>query len=120
MAEGVKQAVILAAGEGTRLRPLTYRRPKVLIPIANEAFLGHQLNLLRSVGIEKVTPVDTTGAGDLYAAGFLYGYCNGQSLEICGKMGSILGGHITEVIGAKMDDQKWSLVKGKVEEIYRN
>ena len=72
------------------------------------------------VGIEKVTPIDTTGAGDLYAAGFLYGYCNGQSLEACGKIGSILGGHITEVIGAKMDDQKWSLVKGKVEEIYRN
>jgi len=46
--------VILAAGEGTRLRPLTYMRPKVLIPVANRAFLGRQLDLLREVGIERV------------------------------------------------------------------
>ena len=71
------------------------------------------------IGIEKVDSVDTTGAGDLYAAGFLYGYCNGQSLEICGKIGSILGGHITEVIGAKMDEQKWKIVKEKVGKIYK-
>ena len=71
------------------------------------------------IGIEKVNSVDTTGAGDLYAAGFLYGYCNGQSLEVCGKIGSILGGHITEVIGAKMDEQKWKNVKEKVGKIYK-
>jgi sugar/nucleoside kinase (ribokinase family) len=71
------------------------------------------------VGIEKVKSVDTTGAGDLYAAGFLYGYCNDQSLEVCGKVGSILGGHITEVIGAKMDEQKWKMVKEKVSKIYQ-
>jgi len=51
------EAVILAAGEGTRLRPLTYRRPKVLIPVANRAFLGHQLDLLASIGIRKVAIV---------------------------------------------------------------
>ncbi len=71
------------------------------------------------IGIEKVNSVDTTGAGDLYAAGFLYGYCNGQSLEVCGRIGSILGGHITEVIGAKMDEQKWNIVKEKVGKIYK-
>ena len=71
------------------------------------------------IGIEKVNSIDTTGAGDLYAAGFLYGYCNEQSLEVCGKIGSILGGHITEVIGAKMDEQRWNLVKEKVNKIYQ-
>ena len=70
------------------------------------------------VGIEKVASIDTTGAGDLYAAGFLYGFCNGQSLETCGRIGSILGGHITEVIGAKMDQKKWAEVKEKVNNIY--
>lgn len=53
----VREAVILAAGEGTRLRPLTYRRPKVLIPLANRAFLGHQLDLLACVGMERVAIV---------------------------------------------------------------
>jgi len=71
------------------------------------------------IGIEKVHSIDTTGAGDLYAAGFLYGYCNEQSLEVCGKIGTILGGHITEVIGAKMDEQRWNLVKEKVNKIYQ-
>ena len=51
----VQEAVILAAGEGTRLRPLTYNRPKVLIPIINRPFLQHQLDLLASVGIKRIT-----------------------------------------------------------------
>jgi sugar/nucleoside kinase (ribokinase family) len=71
------------------------------------------------IGIEKVKSIDTTGAGDLYAAGFLYGYCNEQPLEVCGKIGSILGGHITEVIGAKMDEERWEMVKEKVSKIYQ-
>jgi sugar/nucleoside kinase (ribokinase family) len=69
------------------------------------------------IGIEKVKSVDSTGAGDLYAAGFLYGYCKDQSLEVCGKVGSILGGHVTEIIGAKMDKEKWAVVKEKVNSI---
>lgn len=40
--------------------------------------------------------VDTTGAGDLYAAGFLYGYATGRSLDVCGRLGSIAA---AEVIG---------------------
>jgi sugar/nucleoside kinase (ribokinase family) len=65
-------------------------------------------------GIEKVHNIDSTGAGDLYAAGFLYGLCMDQSLETCGKIGAILGGHITEVIGAKMNDETWSMIREKV------
>lgn len=71
------------------------------------------------LGIEKVNSIDTTGAGDLYAAGFLYGYCHGQSLDVCGRIGTILGGHTTEVIGAKMDAEKWKTVQEKVRKIYQ-
>ncbi len=59
----------------------------------------------------KVTPVDTTGAGDLYAAGFLYGYSHGFSLDKCGLFGSILAGKVIEVIGARMPDNKWEEAK---------
>jgi len=52
-------------------------------------------------------PVDTTGAGDAYAAGFLYGLVNDYSLSKCGQIGSILAGKVIEVVGAKMDDGKW-------------
>lgn len=45
------QAVILAGGEGTRLRPLTYTTPKPLLPICNIPFLEHQLALMQRHGI---------------------------------------------------------------------
>ena len=59
----------------------------------------------------KVTPVDTTGAGDLYAAGFFYGYSNGFSLDKCGLFGSILAGKVIEIIGARMPKHKWAEAK---------
>ncbi|MDX2157826.1 MAG: adenosine kinase [Hyphomicrobiaceae bacterium] len=45
--------------------------------------------------------VDTTGAGDLYAAGFLYGLTAGKSLEICGRLGSIAAAEIISHVGAR-------------------
>lgn len=55
-----------------------------------------------------VTPVDTTGAGDLYSAGFLYGYSHGYTLDKCGLFGSILAGKVIEVVGARMPEEKWN------------
>lgn len=45
--------------------------------------------------------VDTTGAGDLYAAGFLYGYTRGYDLETNGKLGSLAAGIIVQQIGPR-------------------
>jgi sugar/nucleoside kinase (ribokinase family) len=59
----------------------------------------------------KVSSVDTTGAGDLYAAGFLYGYSNGFSLDKCGLFGSILAGKVIEDVGARMAEGKWHEAK---------
>ncbi len=48
------------------------------------------------VHAEKVTPVDTTGAGDQFAAGFLYGFTQGMDMAACGRLGVLAA---TEVIG---------------------
>ena len=45
--------------------------------------------------------VDTTGAGDLYAAGFLHGYTTGRTLADCGKLGSLAAGIVIEQIGPR-------------------
>jgi len=50
----VKTAFIIAGGEGTRLRPLTYEIPKPLIPVHGKPLLEHTLELLRSHGIDDV------------------------------------------------------------------
>ncbi len=61
--------------------------------------------------------IDTTGAGDLYAAGFLYGLLNGMDLSSCGKIGSILGGNAVEVVGAKIPDNRWVEIIKKINDI---
>jgi sugar/nucleoside kinase (ribokinase family) len=45
--------------------------------------------------------VDTTGAGDLYASGFLFGYATGRDLETCGKLGSLAAAEIISHVGAR-------------------
>ncbi|KQC11296.1 MAG: glucose-1-phosphate thymidylyltransferase [Methanolinea sp. SDB] len=51
------QCVILAAGEGKRMRPLTSRRPKVMLPLANVPMLGHLVTAVRQAGIDEVVLV---------------------------------------------------------------
>lgn len=50
----VKQTVILAGGQGTRLRPLTHTIPKPMIPVAGRPFLEYLIDLLKGQGIEEI------------------------------------------------------------------
>lgn len=54
--------------------------------------------------------VDTTGAGDFYAAGFLTGLCNGLSLRQCGTIGAITAGKVIEVVGTTFGEEVWDEV----------
>ena len=47
------------------------------------------------------TVVDVTGAGDLFASGFLYGYTNGKSLAECAQLGSLAAAEIISHVGAR-------------------
>src|SRR5215217_1924271 len=49
------QALILAGGKGTRLRPLTVYTPKPIVPFLNQPFLLYQIEILRRAGIENIT-----------------------------------------------------------------
>lgn len=64
-----------------------------------------------------VKSLDTTGAGDLYAAGFLYGLANEFSLDVCGKIGSYVSSKVVEVVGTKMSEETWSDVHNKIKAI---
>jgi len=63
---------------------------------------------------------DTTGAGDLYASGFLFGYANELPLDKCGLIGSLLAGNVIENIGAKIPDKKWPAILKRVSSIIRD
>ncbi|MBO5831986.1 MAG: adenosine kinase [Alistipes sp.] len=61
--------------------------------------------------------VDTTGAGDFYAAGFLAALCEGMSLRQCGTIGAIAAGKVIEVVGTTLSDEAWNDIKTLVERV---
>lgn len=79
--------------------------------------LGEKGSLIyHNKSITKIEPflanaVDTTGAGDTFAAGFLYGYCRGWPLEKAGKLGSFMAAKIVEQKGVKINDLSLEEVK---------
>ena len=53
------------------------------------------------VPVERMTPVDATGAGDQFAAGFLYGLVTGRDLETCGRMGCVAASEVISHMGPR-------------------
>ena len=67
---------------------------------------GHDVIVVRGdeqavVPVRRIVPVDATGAGDLFAAGFLYGMATGQSLSVCGRMGCVAAAEVISHFGAR-------------------
>jgi sugar/nucleoside kinase (ribokinase family) len=60
---------------------------------------GNSVDRVRAAPVARV--VDTTGAGDLYAAGFLFGLTRGLPLPTCGKIGSLCAAEIISHVGAR-------------------
>ncbi|WP_265515963.1 adenosine kinase [Nitratireductor luteus] len=61
---------------------------------------GQETARVDVVPVEQV--VDTTGAGDLYAAGFLFGYTNGRNLADCGRLGSFAAAQVIKQVGPRL------------------
>ena len=61
--------------------------------------------------------VDTTGAGDFYAAGFLAGSCDGLSLRQCGTIGAITAGKVIEVVGTTFGEEAWADIHRLVDKV---
>ncbi|MCK9611633.1 MAG: adenosine kinase [Bacteroidales bacterium] len=64
--------------------------------------------------------IDTTGAGDAYAAGFIYGLAHNLSLDKCGAIGSLIAAKVIEVVGAKLDTKSWERIKKDIEKITKD
>jgi sugar/nucleoside kinase (ribokinase family) len=63
------------------------------------------------IGVVDAHCIDTTGAGDLYAAGFLYGLSRNLHVSRCGKIGALLAGKVIEYLGAKIPSSGWNEIK---------
>ncbi|MDF1715321.1 MAG: adenosine kinase [Antarcticimicrobium sp.] len=63
------------------------------------------------VPVEKITPVDATGAGDQFAAGFLYGMATGRDLETCAKIGNVCAREVISHIGPRPETNVTELLR---------
>ncbi len=77
------------------------------------ACISSQGKMFLSPASEAIV-IDTTGAGDLFASGFLHGYLKGYSLEDCAWIGNLLGGTIVSVVGAEIPEAIWPTLIEKI------
>jgi len=87
-----------------------------VIKVGSEGSWIKKGNEIIKIGTIRVNLKDTTGAGDLYAAGFLYGYSQNKNLELCGQYGSLIAGKVIEIPGARMDNNTWNEIKTLISE----
>ena len=69
----------------------------------------NDIELIKSLNKGKI--IDTTGAGDIYAGGFIHGLINNYSLKKCGEIGSICAGHIITQLGSRSNIDLKELIK---------
>jgi sugar/nucleoside kinase (ribokinase family) len=58
--------------------------------------------------------LDTTGAGDFFAAGFLAGLAHAYDLEKCAQIGALMAREVIEVMGADLEEHRWTYVKEQI------
>ena len=76
---------------------------------------GEERVRLDAMEVEKV--VDTTAAGDFFAAGVMYGLMNDCNLHQCAELGTLLSGHVIQTIGTKLSVETWNEIKLNVARI---
>jgi sugar/nucleoside kinase (ribokinase family) len=75
------------------------------------SYIANKGKILKIAPMISGDAVDTTGAGDLWASGFLFGLINGYSLEKCGMLGSACGNEVCQVVGANISEEGWVRIK---------
>ncbi|MGA2507769.1 MAG: adenosine kinase [Chitinispirillaceae bacterium] len=76
------------------------------------SLIGYRGSITRIGAMGGGAPVtDTTGAGDLWASGFLYGLLQGFPLEKCGALGSACGYEVCKIIGATIPEEGWQRIR---------
>lgn len=65
----------------------------------------------------KADAIDTSGAGDLYASGFMYGLSKGLSAVKCGQIGALISGRVVEFMGPKLPLEAWPDVMARIKQI---
>jgi sugar/nucleoside kinase (ribokinase family) len=96
------------------LENLAQRCDIAVVKVGKEGAFIQQGNQRWHIPAVETSVIDTTGAGDFFAAGFLAGLAHSHDLEKCGKIGSLLAGEVIQVVGADMEEGRWEEIKKRV------
>lgn len=93
-------------------------RTAAMCPLVVCTRSGDGVTILRGdervdVAVSKVVPVDATGAGDQFAAGFIFGMATGRDMETCGKMGNVCAAEVISHVGPRPQVPIMDLFKAK-------
>lgn len=129
LTEAIKEYVDIVFANEDEARSLTGKSPEkalneisqwcdiAIVKLGKDGSLIKQgSNTVKVDGIQAVLK-DTTGAGDLYASGFLYGLIHHLDLFTCGNIASLTGGKVVEVYGARMEEHRWEAIKSSIQNI---
>ncbi len=75
------------------------------------SYVSHDQKITRIEPVKGKPPVDTTGAGDLWASGFLYGLAHGLTIEKAGHLASVCGYEVCRVMGAQLSEKTWARIR---------
>ncbi len=88
-----------------------------IVKVGKDGSMIKRGNEVTKVGVIPAKALDTTGAGDAYAAGFFYGLTNGYNMEVCGKIAALVSGKVVEVMGPNLPAEQWAELKLEIEKI---
>ena len=93
------------------LHVLAEYRPVAIVKVGKDGSFIEMDGKVTAIAPVDAKRVDTTGAGDIYASGFLYGYMNGYDSLRSGNLASYLAARLIGYVGAKMPDEEWMKIK---------
>lgn len=102
---------------GKALETLSSKCETVVVKVGADGSMIGQGDQRHRIGIIDAAPIDKTGAGDLYAAGFLYGWDKGLELKKCGDIGAVISSKSVEHMGAQIPQAIWPEIHRLVERI---
>lgn len=81
--------------------------PIAIVKLGAQGSIVHMNGKTTVIPPQEAKRIDTNGAGDIYAAGFMYGLMKGYDTERCGFIATRLSSAIIETVGAKLTDEQW-------------
>lgn len=96
------------------LHTLAESCPLTVVKLGKKGAWVREKGVDTKVEAKVVEAVDTTGAGDLYQAGFLYGILTGKGVAFAGKAGAILGAEVVQILGADIPESSWEKIRAEL------